>query len=1085
MPQRRLFVSDSFAVLQEAFVTAVQTIKTADPLLPLTILVPHAFLGAHLRRAVARAGHGHLGLYTYTLTDFAQMIAGSALTQEGWRPLSPQAAPLIMSKLLREEEPDNFFAPLAAHPHFPRDFLATITDLQQAEVQPGDLLAFCHQAQLSGTYRHKIESVFRLYDHYVRLLARQHFYDSSLLLERAAALLTVQQASSPLLLYGFYHLSPLQQRLLAAAWQARDVLVFFCWREGPAYEYATPTLTWFMSLGFHYTHLTGSQRHGSDLARVRTGLFADHPAARRSDVIDPDALPPPLSGAVATPQCDGSVTLISAPSKSREVREIGRTILALVRHHGLRFGDIAILLRDTTAYGPLIAETLTQLGIPCVLGSGLPLIQTHAGQSLLLLCRVLAEDYARARVMEFLAVAHPPWPQLLGEAASAPRDRWDVFSCEAGVVRGLTEWRERLPRLLHTLMPVDDDEGNATKSDDRRALQAFVMFMQDFLAACEQVPLHNTLQGWSEQTLRLFRTYVSPTPQTAEIEAELVRVGHLDLPDESISAQEWCRVVAMLLTFTRSSPLANGQGNARSMEGVWISDLRTAYGVPFRAVIIPGLVEGGFPQTARQDPVLLDAERQHLSESLLRQLPLRGRQDEEERLLLLFTLQSAEERVILTYPRLYHDSGRTALPSGYLLRIIETLGGRPASMADLEQWSVHVPSSPLDIGHPDTALDAIEFHLASAKQALATGKTTPLGYLAAASPFLARALHAAQQRWETPTVTPFDGMITDDTVKAQLWQRLLPPQATLSVHALETYARCPFRYFLQTVLDLTPREEPEQCTALSPRDRGALLHHILYDFFGRLRAAGQLPIATQDHAALTRLLLQVAAIHLSAFRRSRAVGFPLLWELEQERLYERLQLLLKREYEAGEHFLPTCLAVSFGTERRGEEHSFLPSGPVSFPLDTGEEVRLQGHIDRIDWSPHQQRARIWDYKTGKAVNGRFAGGTALQLPLALFAARKLRPDVVWESADYLYIDHLQKKAPAPFSNETWPETLVTLRTVVTTLVQSLRSGCFVSTPSSCHPCPFPLICAAHTEPYYTRKLADPRVHPLQAVKAIP
>ncbi|MEW6301398.1 MAG: hypothetical protein AB1671_27310, partial [Thermodesulfobacteriota bacterium] len=79
MPQRRLFVSDSFPVLQEAFVTAVQTIKTADPLLPLTVLVPHALLGAHLRRAAARAGHGHLGLYTYTLADFARAIAGSAL----------------------------------------------------------------------------------------------------------------------------------------------------------------------------------------------------------------------------------------------------------------------------------------------------------------------------------------------------------------------------------------------------------------------------------------------------------------------------------------------------------------------------------------------------------------------------------------------------------------------------------------------------------------------------------------------------------------------------------------------------------------------------------------------------------------------------------------------------------------------------------------------------------------------------------------------------------------------------------------------------------------------------------------------
>jgi hypothetical protein len=40
MPQQRLFVSDSFAVLQDAFVTAVRALKGADPLAPLVVLAP-------------------------------------------------------------------------------------------------------------------------------------------------------------------------------------------------------------------------------------------------------------------------------------------------------------------------------------------------------------------------------------------------------------------------------------------------------------------------------------------------------------------------------------------------------------------------------------------------------------------------------------------------------------------------------------------------------------------------------------------------------------------------------------------------------------------------------------------------------------------------------------------------------------------------------------------------------------------------------------------------------------------------------------------------------------------------------------
>ncbi len=61
MPQQRLFVSDSFAVLQDAFVTAVQALKTADPLAPLTVLAPSDLLALRLRRAVAWPVRGMWG----------------------------------------------------------------------------------------------------------------------------------------------------------------------------------------------------------------------------------------------------------------------------------------------------------------------------------------------------------------------------------------------------------------------------------------------------------------------------------------------------------------------------------------------------------------------------------------------------------------------------------------------------------------------------------------------------------------------------------------------------------------------------------------------------------------------------------------------------------------------------------------------------------------------------------------------------------------------------------------------------------------------------------------------------------------
>jgi hypothetical protein len=54
---------------------------------------------------------------------------------------------------------------------------------------------------------------------------------------------------------------------------------------------------------------------------------------------------------------------------------------------------------------------------------------------------------------------------------------------------------------------------------------------------------------------------------------------------------------------------------------------------PWLAFIVPGLVEENFPKAIRQDPLLLDTERQYLAEVLGCDLSQRRRLSEAERLL--------------------------------------------------------------------------------------------------------------------------------------------------------------------------------------------------------------------------------------------------------------------------------------------------------------------------------------------------------------------------------------------------------------------------------------------------------------------
>jgi len=275
MPQRRVFVCDSFAVLQDALVTAVRAVKDADPLAPATVIVSSAPLALRLRHAIARAGSGHFGLQVCTLADFTREIAEDLLLHTKQRPLPPLAASLLIKHFLSETEPDSYFAPLASLPGFPHSLLATLTDLRHAEISPQLLRTFLEQAPQGEISRQKLTSLCSVYEWYMHFLTEHGLYDAIIIMERARERLQAGALISPLFVYGFYDFTPLQRRLIAAAVAERDALLFFPWRPGAAYESATATLTWLTTIGFQTIPLKAEQKTEGNLARLQAGLFEE------------------------------------------------------------------------------------------------------------------------------------------------------------------------------------------------------------------------------------------------------------------------------------------------------------------------------------------------------------------------------------------------------------------------------------------------------------------------------------------------------------------------------------------------------------------------------------------------------------------------------------------------------------------------------------------------------------------------------------------------------------------------------------------------------------------------------------------
>ena len=166
------------------------------------------------------------------------------------------------------------------------------------------------------------------------------------------------------------------------------------------------------------------------LARLKTRLFAPaQPAATTTPTESEAAL-------------DASVHILSAAGEALEAVEIARLIQQAAAQ-GIRYQDVAVLLRSPDAYNVALASAFDRAGIDAFFVEGVPEVDP-AARGLSLLLELVGADLDRARVMEFLTSARIRWANVLGPEADVSPARWDRLSAQAGIVGGLEAWRSRL-----------------------------------------------------------------------------------------------------------------------------------------------------------------------------------------------------------------------------------------------------------------------------------------------------------------------------------------------------------------------------------------------------------------------------------------------------------------------------------------------------------------------------------------------------------------------------------------------------------------------------------------------------------------
>jgi ATP-dependent helicase/nuclease subunit B len=358
---------------------------------------------------------------------------------------------------------------------------------------------------------------------------------------------------------------------------------------------------------------------------------------------------------------------------------------------------------------------------------------------------------------------------------------------------------------------------------------------------------------------------------------------------------------------------------------------------------------------------------------------------------------------MFSYPRVDLDQGRPRVPSFYALEVLRAAEGKLPGFDELASRAASQPVTRLSWpapANPADAIDDAEFDLAVLDKLVDADPLTTTGaanYLLGANVHLGRALRARARRW-LRRWTPADGLVDPDAAALAALGKHQLSARSYSPTALQHFAACPYRFFLQAIHRLEPREEPEAIETLDPLTRGSIFADVQYEILSALRELDVLPVTPEDLDDASGLLDEKLDEVAAERHDELAPAIERVWLDGIESIRADLREWLRRAAEDSEHWRPEWFELGFGLSDRAKADPHSSPDPVV--IEGG--LSLRGSIDLLERDPAGQ-IRVTDHKTGKVRAEKhfvIGGGKTLQPVLYALAAESVLDEKI--SAGRLY-----------------------------------------------------------------------------------
>ncbi len=643
------------------------------------------------------------------------------------------------------------------------------------------------------------------------------------------------------------------------------------------------------------------------------------------------------------------ISIFAAANIYSEVEHTAADILRLCRDEGLRYRDIAVVLRDSASYDKLIGSVFSEYGIPCFVDGKKDILGNPLVQYILSALDIFIHNWSYQAVFRNLKT---------GLAGISPEDidvlENYVLACG---IRG-SAWTRQGEWTMG--MGISFDDGPLSDYE-RETLERVNRVRERITAPLKD--LRSNMRGRKRvrdlcTALYGFLCDVGVPERLEERIHRLESTGELNLANEY--RQIWGIVMEALdqLVEAVGDRLTDIEGFRRLLEAglseyrvglippaldqVLVANAERSRSHDIKALYILGVNDGVFPILCSDEGMLCDRDREDL-----RAMGIDLAQDTRTKALeeqyLIYSLLTAPSRYLrISYPIADHR-GRSMRPSVIISRIKKIF-------PQVKEYSNVLDSTADSLELVSAPLPTFNRLVSNVRRSLeGTGINEVWQQV--------HRWYMDNPEWAERCRTMLSGLHYTNqagSIGGEKAKKLYGSPLYTSISRLERFAACPFAYFVQYGLRARERKQ----FGLSAPDMGTFMHNVIDRFSKELAEKGMTWrdidrewCRREVDAIVDRMLDSKAAAVLDSSPRYKYLVLRL------KRVLTRAIWMIAQHIRMG-GFEPLGYELAFG------EEGGLP--PIVLDLPSGERVCLTGRIDRVDVLQTEDGTyiRVIDYKSG-------------------------------------------------------------------------------------------------------------------------